>query len=308
VDGVAGSSLHVGASGCAPRGPRQFAGEAHCVQCALPVEGKGGDGTHEQHTGRSSLAATLTRDIAHYGLSTPSPLPFPLPDTQTPVLDMLQFHWWDYDARGQMMDAMRHLNDLRKEGLIRALSLTNFDTPHVKAFLDAGIPIASNQVQFSVVDMRPAAAMAPLCAAHGVKLLTYGTLLGGLLSDKWLGAPEPRSRADLPTPSQGKYYNMIRSWGGWALFQEMLRTLRDIGRRHGDVSISVVGVRFILDQRAVGGVIVGLRAGLSEHSDDLSRALTLTLTDADRAAIAAVQARANDLMRVIGDCGDEYRG
>lgn len=41
------------------------------------------------------------------------------------------------------------------------------------------MPIASNQVQFSVVDTRPLAKMAPLCAAHGVHLLTYGTLMGG---------------------------------------------------------------------------------------------------------------------------------
>jgi aryl-alcohol dehydrogenase-like predicted oxidoreductase len=163
-------------------------------------------------------------------------------------------------------------------------------------------------VQFSVVDMRPAAAMAPLCASAGVQLLTYGTLLGGLLSEKWLGAPEPRSRADLPTPSLGKYYNMIRAWGGWPLFQDMLKALRDVGARHGGASIAVVGVRYILDQPAVGGVIVGLRAGLSEHTADLSRALTLTLTDADRATIAAVQARSRDLLTAIGDCGDEYRG
>ncbi len=60
--------------------------------------------------------------------------------------------------------------------------------------------------------------------------------------------------------------------------------------------------------QAVGGVIVGLRAGLSAHADDNQRALALELTPDNRRAIAAVQARSNDLLAVIGDCGDEYRG
>src|SRR5207249_8281415 len=48
--------------------------------------------------------------------------------------------------------------------------------------------------------------------------LTYGTLLGGLLSERWLGRPEP-GRGDLNTASLGKYKQMIDAWGGWSLFQ-----------------------------------------------------------------------------------------
>ena len=42
-------------------------------------------------------------------------------------LDLLQFHWWDYGDR-RYLDALRHLADLREEGRIRHLGLTNFDT------------------------------------------------------------------------------------------------------------------------------------------------------------------------------------
>lgn len=222
-------------------------------------------------------------------------------------IPLLQFHWWDYAMRGEMMATMRHLDAARRAGRIRHLGLTNFDTPHVAAFLDAGIPIVSNQVQFSLLDTRPARAMAPLCAARGVALLTYGTLMGGMLTDAWLGVPEPRSRAALPTPSLGKYFNMVKAWGSWDLFQELLRAARAVADRHG-VDIAHVAIKWVLDQPAVGGVIVGLRAGLSEHADDNARAFGVVLTDEDRAQLAAVQARGRDLMAAIGDCGDEYRG
>src|SRR5262245_32773146 len=108
--------------------------------------------------------------------------------------------------RRQLLAALHHLDDLRRAGKIKHLALTNFDTDTLQLILDDGVAVSSNQVQFSVVDMRPAVRMAPLCVARGVQLLTYGTLLGGLLSEKYVGAPEPTAKADLPTPSQRKYY------------------------------------------------------------------------------------------------------
>lgn len=175
----------------------------------------------------------------------------------------------------------------------------------MKLFVESGLPVVSNQVQFSVIDSRPARQMGPYCAAHGVQLLAYGTLLGGLLSEAWLGRPEP-TKVDVITTSQRKYLNTIHAWGSWADFQGMLATLKRIADAHG-VSIPVVGLRWVLDQSAVAGVIVGLRAGIAEHSAENERAFALELTDEDRAAIAAAQGKGRDLMAVIGDCGDEYR-
>jgi aryl-alcohol dehydrogenase-like predicted oxidoreductase len=89
-------------------------------------------------------------------------------------LDLLQFHWWDYrDTR--YLDALKQLADLRQEGRIRHLALTNFDTERLGIIVDAGIAIVSNQVQYSLVDRRPEAKMAGFCQEHGITLLTYGT-------------------------------------------------------------------------------------------------------------------------------------
>jgi aryl-alcohol dehydrogenase-like predicted oxidoreductase len=144
-------------------------------------------------------------------------------------------------------------------------------------------------VSYSLVDRRPEVKMVPFCRQHDIKLLTYGTLLGGFLSDRYaralngtghqttltrfsaryLGRPEPQ-RADLTTSSLNKYYPFIRSFGGWALFQELLRCLRTVADRH-QVSIANVAVRWVLDRPQVGGVIVGARLGLSEHIEENKR-------------------------------------
>lgn len=50
------------------------------------------------------------------------------------------------------------------------------------------------------------------------------TLLGGFLSEKYLGRPEPK-RPDLTTSSLSKYKYVIDQWGGWALFQVCLHII-----------------------------------------------------------------------------------
>ncbi len=219
-------------------------------------------------------------------------------------LDLLQFHWWEYNDKSYL-DALKHLSDLQHEGKIRHLALTNFDTERLRIIADSGIQIVSNQVQYSLVDRRPAARMAAVCRDHGIALLTYGTVLGGLLSEKYLGRPEPR-RAELNTASLQKYKNMIDAWGGWALFQELLGAVKQIADKH-QVSIANVGVRHVLDSPAVGGVIVGARLGLAQHIGDNARVFGFALDASDVAQIDAALAKSSDLMKAIGDCGDEYR-
>ena len=219
-------------------------------------------------------------------------------------LDLLQFHWWDYrDSR--YLEALSHLSDLRDEGQLRALALTNFDTQRMRDIADHGIRIVSNQVQYSLVDRRPEVAMAALCREQGNSLLAYGTLCGGLLSDRYVGQPEPTPGA-LNTASLRKYKQMIDAWGGWSLFQELLTALRAIADRH-DATIANVAVRYVLDRPAVAGVIVGARLGVAEHITDNLRVFGIQLDDEDLAAIEAVLSRSRDLYRLIGDCGDEYR-
>ncbi|HEU0217388.1 MAG TPA: aldo/keto reductase, partial [Stellaceae bacterium] len=55
-------------------------------------------------------------------------------------LDLLQFHWWDYSDR-RYLDALKHLADLRDEGKIRQLALTNFDTERLAVIVEHGIRI-----------------------------------------------------------------------------------------------------------------------------------------------------------------------
>jgi aryl-alcohol dehydrogenase-like predicted oxidoreductase len=223
---------------------------------------------------------------------------------QVDRLDLLQFHWWDYRDRSYL-DALRHLADLRAEGRLGQLGLTNFDTERLAIIAEHDIPIVSNQVQYSLVDRRPDARMAAWCQEQNVGLLAYGTVLGGLLSEKYRGRPEP-GRADLNTASLRKYKQMIDLWGGWALFQELLAALANIASKHR-VGIGAIAIRYVLDRAAVAGVIVGARLGVAEHIAKNARVFDIALDGEDDTSLAPTLAKGRDLMRAIGDCGDEYR-
>src|ERR671931_1560813 len=115
-------------------------------------------------------------------------------------LDLLQFHWWDYNNQ-YYMDALKYLSDLRDKGIIKHIALTNFDTERTEIMVDSDIQIVSNQVQYSIIDRRPEVKMVAFCLKHNIHLLAYGTICGGLLSERFLGRIQPQSAAQLDTLS-----------------------------------------------------------------------------------------------------------
>ncbi len=209
-------------------------------------------------------------------------------------LDLVQFHWWDFEVPRYVETAIE-LDRLRRAGKIARVGATNFDTAHLAEIVAAGVPVVAHQVQYSLLDDRPARRMVAFCREHGIALLCYGTVAGGFLSERWLGAAEPRG--ELANRSLVKYRLIIEDFGGWPLFQELLAVLAQIAARL-DTDIATVATRAILDRDQVAAAIVGATgvAHLSAHE----RAATLRFDEADRAAIAAITRRRR------GPDGDVY--
>lgn len=220
---------------------------------------------------------------------------------QAESIDLLQYHAWNY-ADPSWLETLYDLQELKREGLIRQLGLTNVDTAHLRMVRNSGIEVVSNQVSFSLLDQRAAAGLAPYCAVSGVGLLAYGTVAGGWLTEKWLGQPEPDWERT-GTWSMMKYGRFLRVAGGWEALQRVLAAARVVAARHG-VSIANIATRYILEQPGVAGVIVGARLGERAHIDDTLRLFSFSLSDTDRAEIRAAL---DTLQPIPGDCGDEYR-
>ena len=202
-------------------------------------------------------------------------------------LDMVQFAWWTYDAP-KYVDAAVHLAKLQKAGKIRNIGITNFNAQAIKRMLDAGVPIVGNQVQYSVLDHRPEQDQQQMAAEHGFKFLCYGTVAGGFLSDRYLGAPDPE--APLENRSLVKYRLIIDEFGGYDFFQSTLELLKDIADQY-EVGIADMAMRYILRKPDVGGIIVGARN--SKHLEKLKLVSAFQLSTDDFSRIEQHVLQAN---------------
>ncbi len=191
-------------------------------------------------------------------------------------LDLVQFHWWDFEVPG-MMETAFDLVKLQKKGKIRNIGMCNMDTQALKQMVDAGIPVVSNQAQYSVFDRRPERTLLDYSEAHGIYTFAYGTLAGGFLAERYMGkayeAPETRS--------QVKYMQIIEDSLGWDGMQKLLPLLKEIADGHG-VSIASVATQYILNQKSVGAVMVGTRNSRHVKSNLQTLEFELTAEEMDR--------------------------
>lgn len=201
---------------------------------------------------------------------------------QIDQIPLVQFFWWDMSV-GNAVEALDVLKECQRKGKIANLGTTNWDSPVMDRFIDADFDVVSAQVQYSILDRRPAGAFSEWGAQRDVQILCYGTLAGGFLTDAWLGKPDPGF--EFENRSLIKYRLIIDEFGPWELFQTLLGTLKAVGDKHG-VSLAAVSSRWVLDQPQVAAAIVGAR--YARHLPKTLEIFNFALDDADRAAIAAV--------------------
>jgi aryl-alcohol dehydrogenase-like predicted oxidoreductase len=209
-------------------------------------------------------------------------------------LDLVQLAWWSYDIE-RWVEVAGWLDDLRTAGKISQVGVTNFDVESLKAIVDAGVPIRSHQIQYSALDHRPEGGMVEYCQANGIGIFCYGTLAGGFLSDRHLGASDPG--ADPGNRSLVKYRLIIDEYGGWEAYQALLAEMKRIAHSHS-ATVAQIALRYVLDRPGVTSAIVGVSG--AERVAEACGVFDLALGDDDREAI-------HDLgMRAPGPKGSVY--
>ena len=138
------------------------------------------------------------------------------------------------------------------------------------------------------------------CSKHDIKLLPYGVLAGGLLSDKYLGVPASEVKFD--TYSKQKYASVIQQLGGWKWFQDLLSTLNEIAVSKG-ATIANVASTWVLGRPQVVGILIGARN--ASHLDDHRAVSQLTLDKSDLDKINGVLEKS---VKAKGDVYDWERG
>ena len=211
---------------------------------------------------------------------------------KVPSLPLVQFFWSEYDVK-RYVDVALMLTELKEKGLIQEIGATNFDLKRLQEFKKADVPIVAHQVQMSALDRRPVqSGMADWCAENDVKLIAFGTVGSGILSEKYLGQPAPTQQQQ-NTSSMRMYSATASRFGDWKLTQELLQTMNEIAKnvrssgRCDDANISNIAQRYVLDGTpAVGSVLVGVRN--TDHIKENVRTHSFTLTASEIAEIDSI--------------------
>jgi aryl-alcohol dehydrogenase-like predicted oxidoreductase len=158
-------------------------------------------------------------------------------------VDLYQIHW-PFPPRPVETWA-RALAEVHEQGLARAVGVSNYNPDQMRraytVLSDMGTPLASNQVEFSLIQRAPErSGLLEACRELGVTLLAYSPLGKGVLTGKYApGTPPPGIRG--------------RQYGREQLekVQLLVQTMREIGRGHGGKTPAQVAVNWTICKGAI---------------------------------------------------------
>jgi aryl-alcohol dehydrogenase-like predicted oxidoreductase len=214
-----------------------------------------------------------------------------LRNLQRDRLDHLHIHW--HDPQLDFASTFAALQDLIEQGRILKLGVTNFTTPMLERALQYA-PISTHQVQYNLIDRRVENTMQSLCLKHNIGLITYGSLAGGFLSDKFRGVAAPQNS---PDHARSFYYsNMVQAHGSWQKVLDLLVTLADIAQKN-QKTIAQVALNWVKQQPGVESVISGLTLDRLQIQQSVE-AMTFSLSAEE---IQVLSERSSNLFDQTGD-------
>ena len=156
-------------------------------------------------------------------------------------VDLYQIHWPIPPARLRVRQWIRGLIEAHREGLVRAVGVSNFDSDLMlrshEQLSRAGVPLASNQLPYSLLDRHiEDEGLLELCGAMGVTVIAYSPLAEGLLTGKY--TPESRPRG----------------YRGWRLrkkviqAQPIVHALRNISVERVDRTPAQIALRWLIQK------------------------------------------------------------
>ena len=157
---------------------------------------------------------------------------------QTDMIDLYQVHWPDLET--PIEETARVLDDLRREGKIRAIGVSNFSPAQMDAFR-AAAALDAVQPPYNLFEREIEADVLPYAKANGLTVLSYGALCRGLLSGRITADTEFHGddlrRADpkFQQPRRDQYLAAVGE-------------LETLARERFGKSVLALAVRWVLDQ------------------------------------------------------------
>ncbi|HJV95702.1 MAG TPA: aldo/keto reductase [Albitalea sp.] len=195
---------------------------------------------------------------------------------QRSSLDLFQHHF--PSPRVPIRRLMELMADAVEAGKVRAVGVSNYSAQQMReahaALAQRGIPLASNQVQYSLLHRKPEVdGVLQACRELGVTLIAYQPLASGALTAKYSAGAKPRGLR--------RFMPFFGAKGLKAL-APVLALLREIGERHGK-SPAQVALRWLIEQDQVLPIPGAKNGAQAEHN---AGALSFALSPAEAHALS----------------------
>ncbi len=237
------------------------------VVIATKFRGRVGDGPNDSGTSRYHVIGQVEASLRRL---------------ETDRIDLYQTH--GYDPETPMEETLRALDDLVRQGKIVYTGMSNSKGWQLaeamwacdRLGLDA---IVSEQAEYSLVARELEREVLPFTRRHGIGVLAYSPIGGGLLTGKYLrGSPPPQgSRGD---QSPGWLEGITERQ--WRTIDATVNVAQEAGATPGQVALA-----WVLDQDGVSSAIIGPHT--QEQLQENLGALDVTLSTEARARLHGAQ-------------------
>lgn len=99
-----------------------------------------------------------------------------LEELQISYIDLLLIHWPNREV--PIKETLEAMNELKKQGIIKAIGVSNFTIHHLQDALETGIEFVDNQIElrpsFNQTELRD------FCAKNNITVTSYSTIKGGM--------------------------------------------------------------------------------------------------------------------------------
>jgi aryl-alcohol dehydrogenase-like predicted oxidoreductase len=194
------------------------------------------------------------------------------------AIDLYQIHW--PHPNEDIEDGWATMADLKKEGKVRYIGVSNFEVPHIRRAQQIA-PVTSLQPRYSLIHREIEEEILPVALHDNIGVIAYSPMASGLLT----GTMTRERLADLPDDDWRKHHPDFQEPLLSRHF-EVVDKLRAIARSHASTPAEVA-VAWVLHNPAVTGAIVGARR--PGQIEGVIRAVDLQLDRHDIAQLEAFQ-------------------
>jgi aryl-alcohol dehydrogenase-like predicted oxidoreductase len=202
-----------------------------------------------------------------------------LKNLKTDYIDLFQVHWpsgsWG-SRKVPVEETMRALNDLKSQGKIRAIGVSNFSRPQLEEAARFG-RIESLQPPYSLLWRQIEKDALPYCMENGLTVLAYSSMSQGILAGRF-GA-EPRF-------AEGDHRKSHRLFQPdlYPLVLASLERLKPIAQRNG-ISLAQLALAWVISRPGVCA-IAGARS--PAQAAENAGAMKVALSASDLAEMEAI--------------------